>query len=268
MTNDRRQRTETAIAQQRKTADKSGADERVRSDERFAASRSRTEKESSRSVSKGRRENESALAKSRKQSDAALRSERKGPKRTLAAERRSADQLLRAERETADRLSQTEHLTTDAAYGEARGELGRNVSEQLARERETHDKQIVRERQSSDRTNRRAESFLTSERAEHLHTRDALALRDEFLRLLSHDLKDPMLAISMAAHRLRNKAYHIGADAEDREKVEIISRSSQEVLRLVGDLMERVALWQESPRERRRNPKGRGSRKEGGPRKG
>jgi signal transduction histidine kinase len=268
-TNDRH-RTETlSIAHQRKLSDQHRDDDRARSDDRYAKSRSRSEKTSSRSVAKGRKESDVALAKSRREADSALRTELHGPKQSLSAERRSAASRLRAERAAADRFSRTERLATDAAYGKEREDLGRSRREQLTSERAAHDKSLARERRTVDKSTRRAEAFLTRELADHLHTRDALALRDEFLRLLSQDLKRPMTTIAVAADRLRNKAYHIGADAEDREKVEIIARSSQEVLRLIGDLLERVALWQESPRERRRNPKGRGSsRADKGARKG
>ena len=67
-----------------------------------------------------------------------------------------------------------------------------------------------------------------------------------------------MLTISVAADRLRRRVEQAAANDDDRRQVDAIARSSLEVLRLIGDLLERVALWNE-PHEAA--PRARGTRR-------
>lgn len=239
------------ITRGRKKTDRSLSAERSNTDLTLAGRRDQLEKAADRAITDSRKVRDDSLGASRRAADDATRSERSSGKLSLSEERRHSDARMRAERAMADRAARTERAMVDSTKSRERTAVESSREDLFKRERHATDRDLASERLLGDNASRRAAAFLTKEAGEHLHTREALALRDEFLRLLSQDLKQPMLAIAVAADRLRHKAHHIGADAEDRDKVEVIARNSQEVLRLIGDLLERVAIWQDSPGERR-----------------
>lgn len=71
----------------------------------------------------------------------------------------------------------------------------------------------------------------------------ALTTRDEFLAIVSHDLRNPLGSISIAAELLRESPVYATADDEERQLLELIERNAAEALRLIGDLLdvERIA---------------------------
>ncbi|KYF48015.1 hypothetical protein BE08_19910 [Sorangium cellulosum] len=70
----------------------------------------------------------------------------------------------------------------------------------------------------------------------------AIRTRDDFLAVVSHDLKNPLSAILTAAALLMKTLPVSEQGACDRRKAEIILLAAQRMLRLIGDLLDVAAL--------------------------
>ena len=129
------------------------------------------------------------------------------------AERQAArDERLRVEREFTDEAIKAERLRADAATERERSDYhasAKSSAESLSQEQERHQK-----------------------------TKTALTTREEFLAIVSHDLRNPLNHISMAAQNLLEEPEDI------KEVASSINRSAGEMLRLIEDLLEveRIAV--------------------------
>jgi len=119
------------------------------------------------------------------------------------------DRILRVEREVADEAIRAERLRSDAATERERSRYhasAKSSAKLLAREQERHGK-----------------------------TRAALTTREEFLAIVSHDLRNPLNNISLAAQNLLEDA----AEPEDKKEIaSSINRSVGEMLQLIEDLLD------------------------------
>jgi signal transduction histidine kinase len=119
-------------------------------------------------------------------------------------------------------------------------------------ERQASDEAIVDERFRTDaatergRTHHQASAkssadLLSREQESHRKTQTALTTREEFLAIVSHDLRNPLNHISMAAQNLFEEP---GNQKEVKEIATSIKRSAGEMLRLIQDLLdiERIAI--------------------------
>ncbi len=226
----------------RKQTDKSLSAERSKTDRSFAERRAWLEDAADRLRHRDRAHRDAERSASRRKSDDARDATRAG-NLSRAEERRAQDDRLRKERKRFDRALAAERSGIDRSMARERDASHAEARSLFDGERRATDRDLSRERTYADAAARRLHGFLLAAEATLTDERDSLLLRDEFLGLLSHDLKKPMLEISLSADRLRRNVFRAGADREDRLQVERIARNSQVVLRLVGDLMERVALW-------------------------
>ncbi len=135
--------------------------------------------------------------------------------RSGAERQAEGDERLRVERETSDEAIDAERLRTDAAT-----EMGR-----------TH-------HQASAKS---SAELLSREQESHRETKTALTTREEFLAIVSHDLRNPLNHISMAAQNLFEEP---GEQEDVKEIAAAIKRSTGEMLRLIQDLLdiERIAI--------------------------
>ena len=160
-----------------------------------------------------------------------------------------------AERVEADQAKVQSRSDSDASRDLGRADMGRSGAERQAEgderlrvERQTSDQAIKGERLRADaatekgRTHHQASAkssaeLLSQEQERHQKTKAALTTREEFLAIVSHDLRNPLNNISMATQNL----------LEDPEAVQeiasTIKRSAGEMLRLIEDLLdiERIA---------------------------
>jgi signal transduction histidine kinase len=184
-------------------------------------------------------------------------------------EREHTDESLRVEREkadepsvvdeTADAVLETARRRADAVLAVARGKSDRRTSVlapsgNVERERVAEDATVRRERADADeslrteRTERAAsmeveraetDKDLSHERARSDHS---VAARDEFLGVVSHDLRN-MLGAMVSFAALITKE---GAGENRREQVlayaQRIQRSGARMSRLVGDLLDIVSI--------------------------
>ena len=132
--------------------------------------------------------------------------------RSGAKRQAEGDERLRVERQTSDQAIKGERLRTDAAT-----EKGRSHHQASARS---------------------SAELLSQEQKSHQKTRATLTTREEFLAIVSHDLRNPLNNISLAAQNLLEDPKDI------KEMAASINRSAGEMLRLIEDLLdiERIAV--------------------------
>lgn len=172
----------------------------------------------------------------------------------LASENQ-ADLSRDAERVEADKAKLKNRSDSDASRDLRRADKGRTPAkrqderdESLRRERETSDEAIKGERLRADTATEKERShhqasakssadLLSQEQQSHRETKATLTTREEFLAIVSHDLRNPLNHISLAAQNLLEEPKYV------KELATSISRSAGEMLRLIQDLLdiERVA---------------------------
>jgi signal transduction histidine kinase len=160
-------------------------------------------------------EADKARLQSRSDSDASRDLGRADMGRSGAERQAEGDERLRVERETSDEAIDAERFRTDAATAKGR----------------TH--HLASARSSAD--------LLSQEQESHRKTKTALTTREEFLAIVSHDLRNPLNHIFMAAQNLFEEP---GEKKDVQEIAASVKRSAGEMLRLIQDLLdiERIAI--------------------------
>jgi signal transduction histidine kinase len=173
----------------------------------------------------------------------------------LASEQQ-ADLRRDAERAEADKTKLQSRSDSDASRDLGRVDMGRSREEREAArdeglriEREITDEGIKTERLRADVATERERSYyqasakssaelLSQEQESHQKTQATLTTREEFLAIVSHDLRNPLNHISMAVQNLLEEPKDI------KELASSINRSAGEMLRLIEDLLdvERIAV--------------------------
>jgi signal transduction histidine kinase len=199
--------------------------------------------------------------KERRETDDSLRLERDKTDRELTAARAAieedADEVVEVARERADVLLQRAReqsdrgLTDQAASSTVRAEVARERSQEdaaVSEERALAQDQLQHERDERDEA---LAKLLRLEREETdsklLTERDradqALFTRDEFLGMVSHDLRSLLGGIAMNAAQLANDAGVQGAQGDKTlRRAESIQRFTARMNRLIGDLLDVVSL--------------------------
>jgi signal transduction histidine kinase len=186
--------------------------EREKSDETLRDSDLASEHQADFDRDAERVEADKAKLQSRSDSDASRDLGRADMRRSGAERQAEGDERLRVERQISDQAIKGERLRTDAAT-----EKGRSHHQASAKS---------------------SAELLSQEQKSHQRTKATLTTREEFLAIVSHDLRNPLNHISMAVQNLLE-------DPKDmKELVSSINRSAGEMLRLIEDLLdvERIAL--------------------------
>jgi signal transduction histidine kinase len=157
-------------------------------------------------------EADKAKLQSRSDSDASRDLGRADRGRSGEQRQAEGDERLRVERAVTDVAIKAERFRTDAAT-----EKGRSHNQASAKS-------------SAD--------LLSQEQERHQKTKAALTTREEFLAIVSHDLRNPLNHISISAQVLLEEPKDV------REIASSIRRSAGEMLRLIEDLLdvERMAV--------------------------
>jgi len=160
----------------------------------------------------GRVEADEAKLQSRSDSDASRDLGRADMGRSPAERQAERDERLRLEREITDEAIKAERLRADAA--------------------------TEKERRHYQASAKSSAELLSQEQESHQETKATLTTREEFLAIVSHDLRNPLNHISMAAQNL------LEAPKDVKELASSINRSAGEMLRLIQDLLdiERIAV--------------------------
>ncbi len=149
----------------------------------------------------------------------------------LADERKDVDETVRAERDRVDETLQVERAIVKEALEEER-EAKRTL---LEAERIMTDRHLAREREDTDRAVEYAVSLLQDEQAGHQRALDVIVTRDEYLSIVSHDLRTPLNVISVSAMVL---AEHPTDEARVKDCTHSITRAAALMGRMLSDLLD------------------------------
>ena len=185
------------------------------------------------------------LARGRKTADAErTRAAGKKPSREIDAERRRAARTLKRERRFADEAVARQRRRSDSALRQERRKHGETESELFGRERRKTDRRLGEERGRTDGAFQAAERRLGMAKTVGEKSAAALELRDEFLAILSHDLRTPLNVIAIGAARVGKMVPQGEGVLQIRELCGQIEASVQRIGRMIDDLLdaERMAL--------------------------
>jgi signal transduction histidine kinase len=197
---------------ERDETDESLRTERKNTDEVLAESRTRVEETADGIVERAREHADAVLDSARDKADNKLEAADAGAqaREAVAKERAGEDEALKDERATADESLRRERM-----------EQARTLAALLPLEREKTDRHLLTERERSD---------------------DAVAHRDDFLGIVSHDLRNLLGGIASSARALAKQA---SDSAEGRRTVagmERIERYIARMNRLIGDLVDVASI--------------------------
>ncbi len=234
---------ESFLKEERKQTDDSLVAERDKTNKSLSKSRKSTEDRIDESVSEGRLEADQAMENARSMADS------KNASRQVATgqvedEKRNGQERVSRERERSDNAVELERTLMDAALEKEREVKSALASRLLEQERKLTDKNLFCERTLTDSEVLRNASELSDEKSEHSKTKIALTTRNEFLAIVSHDLRNPIGAAASCAEMLLEDSAFSTVDPEVKHWIEFIKRNVDVSLRMIADLldMERIAL--------------------------
>lgn len=219
-----RKKTKDTRRQERKKTDTSLRQERVKADEQLTGRIEETEARTDRAVDAVREDVDEEVHRQRR--DAASSGRHK------------------AERKVADRALADERRRIDSELERERRERAETVETSLGNERAETDRHLRGERRAADDVADQALAEESADAAALDETRAALTKRDEFMDIIGHDLKQPLVAVATAADSLLADEWLAHADPHVRERMTTICEQIHHALRRLGDLQERVAVWQ------------------------
>ena len=153
---------------------------------------------------------------------------------TLAEERRDVDDHVRHERNV------TDHIITQE-LDEVETALARQLREErnaLRADREATDDDLAKERRNTDEAVEHVERLLTAERREHAQAARSAATRNEFLSIVSHDLRGPLMTIAGLASLIEKHAPADDNGLRIQGWADRVRRSVTVMERLIHDLLD------------------------------
>ncbi|RYZ71381.1 MAG: HAMP domain-containing histidine kinase [Proteobacteria bacterium] len=153
--------------------------------------------------------------------------ETKDDQKRLKAERNRSDEAVDLEREKIDKVMTGE-----------RKESSQLIAKILDRERHATDKSLSEERDATDLDKSDSASKLDQEMIDHLKTKGSLTTRNEFLAIVSHDLRNPIGAVTLYSEMILERGLGSAYDETTEKYVRAIQRNAATSLGLVNDLMD------------------------------
>jgi len=152
----------------------------------------------------------------------------------LSEEREEADAKLRKERNVTDRIIDQQLQQAGVVIDEhlvAHRQL-------MAAERQITDRDLGEERRHTDAAVDNILDLLAQEQTAHAAAEKKFATRNEFLAIVSHDLRAPLSTMSVAAAQIWKSAPDDGAGQQIRATTERLRRSVAMMERLIHDLLD------------------------------
>ncbi|MBC7537887.1 MAG: HAMP domain-containing histidine kinase [Bacteriovorax sp.] len=205
---------------QRKNTDKSLKDERQKTDGYLDQESKNVEEESDETVHANRLAADKKLEKQR-----AIVDTEKGNSVRLTP-------MLDAERERSDKAQKVARSEEDKVRNQERYQKRLIAEALLENERKDTDSNLHKERDRADNASKHDSELI-------LNAENALVTRDQYLAIVSHDLKNPLNCISLSAGIVRNSINKKGEENESLVvAVELIERSVAHMDRMISDLLD------------------------------
>jgi signal transduction histidine kinase len=199
------------MLEERSRTDSSLNAERQRTDHELASRELAVEEEADRVVEQAREQADSVLGAAREKADATLEAANVvGIPEDLAAARATEDEAVVEARDTADEKLDAERVEKKQA-----------PSSPLSEERRETDDHLVFERAIADRS---------------------VASRDDFLAMVSHDVRELIAGMAMSADLLLTLPNEGAAGERTHDEARRIRRLTARMNRLVGDLLDVVSM--------------------------
>lgn len=197
--------------------------DRRETDRSLQVEREKTDEELDRRHAAIEEGSEAAVQQARGRSDDVLAGARRQADRTLAGEGSSAGERreLRLEREEEDTTLREERFTADEKQDEERRERIRALASILQLEREQTDERLLVERARGDA---------------------ALAARDDFMGLVSHDLRTLLGNVLLNAEHLARETAGDEAGKRTLARAKKIQQAAKHMTRLLGDLVDVASI--------------------------
>jgi signal transduction histidine kinase len=213
------------LKKERGNTDNSLNTERGQADETLLSLRKKTERETDKQVESDRGETDLVRAQVRSDQDSL-----DAPTTSVDENRLLVDKSVSLERSKMDAALKNERIQKDVVFNEI-----------LHQEREETDGNLLHEREKTDKAVRLSSTMLDAAKSAHLKTKAELTTRDEFLAIVSHDLRNPLGAILSSAQILLEDLGPSSNDqAYDQAKtlLEIVRRNAETSIRLISDILD------------------------------
>jgi signal transduction histidine kinase len=229
------------FSKERKQTDTSLMRERGKTDESFQEGRSKSQSETDVAVTQKRLEADEARVARRISAD--LKRATKSDDLTHSQlSPRTVYRELTKQRILDDAAIDRERTYMDCALRHERIEKQHLMNKLVCAERKATDKNLSVERTAADIEADRSADLLNVEQSAHLQTKSTLTTREEFVAIVSHDLRNPVGAILSASALLLEGAEEMGLSADGISLVQMVQRNAKTSLRLITDIldMERI----------------------------
>ena len=142
------------------------------------------------------------------------------------------DDILTQEREQVDRALLVERKVEDATWAQSQSQNKLIAESLLENEREETDGNLLTERSRIDLEADRTATVLED-------TKAALVTRDQYLSIVSHDLRNPIAAILISTHVMRKSLSKGPVDTDSLlESLGLIKQSAESMDRMISDLLD------------------------------
>jgi signal transduction histidine kinase len=235
--------TSNSIESERKSIDDHQNIKREKNDDSMSEARGRAERRTDQFVLKDRNETDQTSTLARIAVDKNRAIERLHSPPDINGDWKRSDARLNDERRHSDRAIDRERAHIDAALWHERDSKSALMTRMFEYEREQSDQIRSSERTRADSAVDVAAKLLSEEIEEHSKAKVSITSRDEFLAIVSHDLRNPIGAVAACAGMLLDDPSFHGVTAEIRTYIQLMKRNADASLRLISDLldMERVA---------------------------
>ena len=222
----------------RDQTDKSLEAERNKADHEVLDVKCIIERTSDEQIRKGRKVADKQRLTERKRADQIRQARLASAPNNREVENKTAESRLERERKISDKALQTERRLTDTVTSRERIETHKDKLQPFLSERTLTDKNLSEERAEVDSQNERTSKIYIEKEAAHAATQSELTTSDEFLAIVSHDLRNPLSSISMSAQIMKTLPCYRDPDQGAKKFIDMIERNSSEALRMIGDLMD------------------------------
>jgi signal transduction histidine kinase len=216
---------------ERQKTDESLNLEREKTNQSLLESRENTEEDTDKTVVDERAQADEATTHSRKKADDRRDTARNSPDYDIQNEREGNDERLLKERNLADAAIELERKRVDQSIEHERELKTQMAIRVLERERKITDRNLGDERFKTD-------TLVMKAATAHSVTQTALTSREEFLAIVSHDLRNPIGAAASCAEMLLEDAAFETLDPEVKHWVHFMKRNVDASLRLIADLLD------------------------------